>query len=119
MQPDLKRGRGGAGAQQPCNAAEAAAAAGAAAAAAAELRQEMREWKRRVEAQLEGFFGELAIVKNCIMQLYNVLLRGKFPTPIGPPPPQQPHPQPQPPPPAHSVALPALPLQHPSYQQVL
>lgn len=116
MQPDLSHGRG---AQQP--GADAAAAAEAAAAAAAELRREMCEWKRRMESQLEGVFGELAIVKNCIMELY-VLLPGEFPT-LGAPPQQPPPPQPQqpsqPPPPPHSLAVPALPPQHPSYQQVV
>lgn len=112
MQHDLNRGRGSTGAHQPGSGADAAKTA---AAAAAELRREMREWKRRVEAQLEGVFSELAIVKNCIMQLYNVLLPGKFPTPTN----LQPQPPPAPPPPPHNLALPALPLQHPSYQQVL
>ncbi|CAL8465868.1 g5404 [Coccomyxa elongata] len=114
---DLNRGRGSADAHQPGSGADAAAAAEAAAAAAAELRREMREWKRRVEAQLEGVLGELAIVKNCIMQLYNVLLPDKVPTPTS----SQPQPQPppaSPPPLPHSLALPALPLQHSSYQQV-
>lgn len=106
MQHNLNRGRGIAGAHQPGSGADAAAA---------ELRLEMREWKRRVEAQLEGVFSELAIVKNCIMQLYNVLLPGKFPTPTS----SQPQPPPAPPPPPHSLALAALPPQHPSYQQVL
>lgn len=108
MQHDLNRERGNACAHQPGSGADAAAAA------AAELRREMREWKRRVEAQLEGVLGELAIVKNCIMQLYNVLLPDKFPTPTN----LQPQPPPAPPPP-HSLALPALPPQHLSYQQVL
>lgn len=118
MQHDLNRGRGSAGAHQPGSGAVAAAAE-AAAAAAAELRREMREWKRRVEAQLESVHSELAIVKNCIMQLYNVLLPGKFPTPTSSQP-QQPQPPPAPPPPLpHSLALPVLPPQNLSCQQVL
>ena len=65
---------------------------------AAELRHEPREWKRRVDTQIESVFGELAIVKNCIMQLYNVLLPGKFP-PMQLQPPPAPHPRGQAPPP--------------------
>ena len=56
--------------------------------------------------------GELAIVKNCIMQLYNVLLPGKFPQPAAQaPPPQQAPPllhlqQQQPPTPQPAQLLP-------------
>ena len=53
-----------------------------------ELREDLKDFKRRAEAQIESVTGELAIVKNCIMQLYNVLLPGKFA--------MQPLPQPQP-----------------------
>lgn len=75
---------------------------------AAELRRELREWKRGVDAQLVSILGEMAVVKNCIMQLYNVLLPGKFPM-------AQP-----------SAALPQQPPQHvavpphhpPAYRQV-
>lgn len=45
----------------------------------AELREELKDFKRRAEAQMNSVTSELAIVKNCIMQLYNVLLPGKFP----------------------------------------
>ncbi|CAL5220069.1 g2020 [Coccomyxa viridis] len=76
-----------------------------------ELREDLKDFKRRAEAQIESVTGELAIVKNCIMQLYNVLLPGKFamqhlqaapampPIPSSAqnfPPPMQPLPQPQP-----------------------
>ena len=43
-----------------------------------ELREDLKGFKRRTEAQIESVTAELAIVKNCIMQLYNVLLPGKF-----------------------------------------
>ncbi len=75
----------------------------------AELREDLKDFKRRAEAQIDSVTGELAIVKNCIMQLYNVLLPGKFsmqhlqaapampPIPSSAqnfPPPMQPQPQP-------------------------
>ena len=46
----------------------------------AELHEDFKGFKRRTEAQIESLSSELAIVKNCIMQLYNVLLPGKLPT---------------------------------------
>lgn len=78
---------------------------------AAELRRELRDWKRRVDGQLESILGEMAVVKNCIMQLYNVLLPGKFPL-------AQPASAPAPPPPLHGRAPPLAPQHAPSYQQV-
>ena len=45
----------------------------------AELREDLTCLKRRNEVQIESLSSELAIVKNCIMQLYNVLLPGKLP----------------------------------------
>ena len=45
----------------------------------AELREELKDFKHRAEAQINSVTSELAIVKNCIMQLYNVLLPSKFP----------------------------------------
>ena len=63
---------------------QAAQASAAEAAAVEELRREVRDFKCRVEGQLDSMFGELGIVKNCIMQLYNVLLPGKFPQPAPP-----------------------------------
>lgn len=44
-----------------------------------EVREDVRGFKRRTEAHMESLTSELAIVKNCIMQLYNVLLPGKLP----------------------------------------
>ena len=44
----------------------------------AELREDLKDFKSRTELQIESVTGELAIVKNCIMQLYNVLLPGKL-----------------------------------------
>ncbi|KAK9918110.1 hypothetical protein WJX75_001378 [Coccomyxa subellipsoidea] len=78
----------------------------------AELRRELREWKRRVDTQIESITGEMAVVKNCIMQLYNVLLPGKFP-PVQrlPPPAPRPHPH------VHARTLPPAPQHPPSYQQ--
>lgn len=124
-QQELGRGRGNipGGMQDhghyPSGGCGAEAAAVAAGAVATELRREFCEWKRRVEEQLEGVFGELAIVKNCIMQLYNVLLPGKFPTPIpaaqlqqqqAQHPPAHQHPQPQPPAQTQPAATTAVPL---------
>ena len=57
----------------------------------AELREDLRNFKRRTEAQINSVSSELAIVKNCIMQLYNVLLPGKFPMQHLQPPPVMPH----------------------------
>lgn len=57
----------------------------------AELREDLRNFKRRTEAQINSVCSELAIVKNCIMQLYNVLLPGKFPMQHLQPPPVMPH----------------------------
>lgn len=80
-------------------------------AAVGELRRELRDFKRSVEGQLDGMSGELGIVKNCIMQLYNVLLPGRFPQ-------QQAlaraaHPPRMPPMPAHQA-----PTQRPPYPPV-
>ena len=44
-----------------------------------ELREDLKGFKRRTEAQIKSLSSELAIVKSCIMQLYNVLLSGKLP----------------------------------------
>ncbi|EIE18091.1 hypothetical protein COCSUDRAFT_60584 [Coccomyxa subellipsoidea C-169] len=77
---------------------------------ATELRRELRDWKRRVETQVESIFGELAIVKNCIMQLYNVLLPGKIPPMPQPPPPPQPQ--------QHGRAIPPLQQPPPAYRQM-
>ena len=44
----------------------------------AELREDLNAFKSRTELQIESVTGELAIVKNCIMQLYNVLLPAKL-----------------------------------------
>ena len=44
-----------------------------------ELHEDLQGFKRQSEAQIESLSSELAIVKNCIMQLYNVLLPGKLP----------------------------------------
>ena len=44
----------------------------------AKLREDFRDFKCRTEAQIESVTSELAIIKNCIMQLYNVLLPGRF-----------------------------------------
>lgn len=57
----------------------------------AKLREDLRDFKRRTEAQINSVSSELAIVKNCIMQLYNVLLPGKFPIQHLQPPPVMPH----------------------------
>ena len=57
----------------------------------AELREDLRDFKRRTEAQINSVSSELAIVKNCIMQLYNVLLPGKFPMQHLQAPPIMPH----------------------------
>jgi hypothetical protein len=97
--------------------------------ATGDIRREFREFKRHVQDELNSMNGELAIVKNCIMQLYNVLLPGKF-TALGEAGcggPGQPHPQPgqvpggQPLPPAAPSRTPPLPhpsAHHPSYPQV-
>ena len=97
----------------------------------AELREDLKDFKRRAEAQIESVTGELAIVKNCIMQLYNVLLPGKFSMqhlqaapamPLIPscaqnfPLPMQPLPQAQPLPRVSSAHHGAS--QHPGYPQV-
>jgi hypothetical protein len=102
MQDELGRGR-----------AHSAARQTAACIHTAELRRELREWKRRVDTQIESITGEMAVVKNCIMQLYNVLLPGKFP-PVQrlPPPAPRPHPH------VHARTLPPAPQHPPSYQQV-
>ena len=44
-----------------------------------DLEAELAEVKRTHKIDMEGVHEELAIMKNCIMQLYNVLLPGKLP----------------------------------------
>lgn len=44
-----------------------------------DLEAELAEVKRTHKIDMEGVHEEMAIMKNCIMQLYNVLLPGKLP----------------------------------------